>query len=81
MKTTKRTLLAIGTFAALLPFGVAGVAAAGLASPAQTAATGFATPLDRAIDVAIQRKVAAESLSPADALVAREGYRVFRHHE
>ena len=72
MKTSKRSLLAIGTFAALLPFGVAGVEAAGITSPAQSAATGFATPLDRAIDVAIESKVAAERLSPAEARTARE---------
>jgi len=69
---TKRMLLAIGALAALLPFGVASVDAAKVTSPETNAASGFATPFDRAIDLYVQQSVAAGRLAASDALVARE---------
>jgi hypothetical protein len=72
MKLSKRTLLAIGTFAALLPFGVAGAEAAGLTSPMPVAGSGLTTPLDATISLIVQQRVAAGKLSAAEAGIARE---------
>ena len=68
MKTNSRNWLAIGACAVLLPFGVANAASVTLAE----GAAAFSTPIDRAIDLAVQQRVAAQKLSPAGALVARE---------
>jgi len=72
MKLSKRTVLAIGTFAALLPFGVAGAEAAGLTNTGAAAASGVTTPLDRAIDLIVQQRAKARSLTPAETQVYRE---------
>lgn len=72
MKLSKRTLLAIGTFSALLPFGVAGAEAAGLTNTGATANSGVTTPLDRTIDLVVQQRAKARALTPAETQVYRE---------
>lgn len=72
MKTTKRALLAIGLFAALLPFGVGSAGAAGITSPAAGGSAGIATDVDRIIDLIVAQRVASKKLSAADVRVARE---------
>lgn len=70
MNLSTRAILAIGALAALLPFGAQSVGAA-VAVTTVTAASG-GTAIDWAIDVAVQKRVVAEKLSTADALIARE---------
>jgi len=72
MNKRTRNWLAVGAMAALLPFGVANVGAAGVTTNVGGAATAMATGFDRAIDLMVQQRVAAQKLSPALALVARE---------
>lgn len=72
MYRCKRTLLAIAAFAALLPFAMAGVEAAAIASPVSDAAEGAGTPIDGAIDVALQQRMALSRLSASDQRIARE---------
>lgn len=71
MANGKNTLLASGAFALLLSFGTA-VVAAGVTSPVTGAAASSGTPIDWAIDMAVQRRVATERLSANDQRIARE---------
>lgn len=70
MKT--RTCVATGAVALLLMAGAAGVGAAGVTLPDTGGAAGIATSFDRAIDLMVQQRVAAEKLSASDARIARE---------
>ena len=72
MKPSKRALLVVGALAAFLPFGAQTVGAAVVAPTVPVAGGGIGTGIDRAIDAAVQKRVLAQSLSPAAALVARE---------
>jgi len=71
MANGKNTLLASGAFALLLSFGTI-VVAAGLTSQVIGAAASFGTPIDWAIDMAVQQRVATERLSANDQRIARE---------
>ena len=71
MKT--RICVATGAVALLLMAGAAGVGAAVVTPPDTSgAATGIATSFDRAIELMVQQRVAAEKLSASDARIARE---------
>ena len=65
-------MLRTGAFALLLMAGAAGVGAAGVTQPDAGGAGRVATAFDRAIDLMVQQRVAAEKLSATDARVARE---------
>ena len=72
MSTNKRMWLAAGALAALLPFGVVGVDAAGMTDPVQGRAAALTTDLDRALELVVQQRAQARGMSAAEAQVLRE---------
>ena len=70
MNTGKRAVIMIGALAALLPFGATAPRAAVL--DPTVAMVGTATPIDWAIDLAVQLRTQGGSLTSAEARIARE---------
>jgi len=74
MNTGKRAVIMIGALAALLPFGATAPRAAVL--DPTVAMVGTATPIDWAIDLAVQLRTQGGSLTSAEARIAREQLKI-----
>lgn len=72
MVTSTRMWLAAGAFAAMLPCGMPGAAAAGMTAPATAGRAALVTDLDGTIDAFVRVQTAAGKLTAATAPVARE---------
>ena len=72
MSTSKRALLMIAAIASLVPLGAPAPKRRHTRSPNTSVASRLTTAFERMIDLMVQQRVAAEKLSAAGALIARE---------